>query len=165
MGLLFGDNSSQKRSIRSLGKPDSGKSVPFSNRKFEKSLNPKPTGFLDTLFSKQTQVDKTTKEVSKTTKSILEKRKEGLTWSELESEAKKRSLFETQLKESDRAGAISEMKKEKNQKYGQYINEKELNDYIDHDLKKKKYSELNEKDRLLAKHKQILLEKIKEKKI
>ncbi len=164
MGLLFNENLPRNNNDNSLNKPDSGKPIPFSNRKFEKSANPKPDGFLDTLFNKQAQADKKAKEVLKAPKSILEKRKEGLTWSELEAEAKKRTQFETQLKEADRVEAIREMKKEKGQKYGAHVDAKDLNDYIKHDLKKKEYTEKFEKDRLVAKHEGKLLRKIEEQK-
>ena len=157
MGLLFNENN------RPQTGPDSNRPTPYSDRKFEKPDKPKPGGLLDTLFSQSPKINKKNKKDEKSLKSVLEKRKEGLTWGELESEAKKRTFSETQLKESDRVEAIREMKREKGQKYGEHVDEKDIKDYMG-DLKKDEYKEKIEEDRLHAKHEGKLLDKIRQQK-
>lgn len=161
MGLLFNNNPLPENNINPLNKPDSEKPVPFSERKFESPSNPPAKGFMDTLFGKRVQIPKKPEKGQEVPKSIFEKRKEGLTRSELRAELKKVPYDVTvKLYEKARMDVEKEMERKK---YGENVDIKDIDKHIK-DLKKKESLSPYEEDRLAAKHKRILLEKLKEKK-
>ena len=153
------ENSSPTNNNPPPEKPRSYDARIFTKRKFESST-PAGESFLDDFKGIHIRTSKEYEKSKEASKSMLGKKKQGLSRSEFRTVLKKMPYDKTGLHEKERVG----LEKEMDQKtYGENIDIKDVQKHIKN-LKKEESLAPLIKERVEASHKRALLEKLKGKK-